>query len=85
MRSEMADSLVPKVPEEAHAASWGYTDMMVLQSAAGYYIGTMYEEKDADGNVLFQEPGSRDTDYIRTREEAEKLLASEMFETREHP
>ena len=52
----------------------GYTDLMVCQSAAGYYIGTMWEEKNAAGEVLWQEPGSRDSDYYKTAEDAQKCL-----------
>ena len=47
----------------------GYTDLQVLQSGAGFYIGTMYNNPDG-----FQEPGSRDSGYFATREEAEKEL-----------
>lgn len=47
----------------------GYSDLRVLQSGGGWYVGTVYT--DADG---FQEPGSRDTDYFPTREEAEIYL-----------
>ena len=55
-----------------------YSEMKVLQSAAGYYIGTIYTDPD-DG---FEEPGSRDSDYFDTREEAEKYL--EELEKGEH-
>lgn len=48
----------------------GYSDLKVMQSAAGYYIGTTYTDPK-DG---FTEPGSRDSDYFRTHEEAEKYL-----------
>jgi len=48
----------------------GYSELQVCQSAAGYYVGTMYYDKE-DG---FWEPGSRDSGYFRTSEEAEKFL-----------
>lgn len=48
----------------------GYSDLQVLQSGAGFYIGTTYTDP-TDG---FTEPGSRDSDYFATREEAEKYL-----------
>lgn len=57
-----------------------YTDLMVCQSAAGYYVGTMYEERDQDGNVKWQEPGSRDSDYFSTREAAQSYLGMVLEE-----
>lgn len=48
-----------------------YTDLMVLQSGAGYYIGTLYNNPDG-----YQEPGSRDSDYFATQEEAEQALGA---------
>jgi hypothetical protein len=49
-----------------------YTDMQVLKSAAGYYVGTLYIEPH--GGMV---PGSRDSfDYFRTPEEAEDHLAA---------
>lgn len=51
-----------------------YTDMQVLQSPAGYYIGTMYEEKDNAGSVVGGDFGSRDSEYFATREAAEQQL-----------
>lgn len=48
----------------------GYSELQVLSSAAGYYVGTTYTDPE-DG---FTEPGSRDSDYFRTHEEAERYL-----------
>lgn len=63
----------------------GYSELKVLQSAAGYYVGTTY----TDPKYGCEEPGSRDSHYFRTREEAEKYLKLvETFEgagTRHHP
>lgn len=56
------------IPEDEKV---GFSDLQVMQSGAGYYIGTIYTDPK-DG---FTEPGSRDSDYCATREEAEKLLA----------
>ncbi len=47
-----------------------FSDLRVLKSAAGWYIGTIHTL--AEG---FQEPGSRDTDYFPTKEIAEEVLA----------
>jgi hypothetical protein len=52
----------------------GYTDLMVCMSAAGYYVGTMYNNFTETGELMFQEPGSRDTGYYETREQAEYVL-----------
>lgn len=51
-----------------------YSELRVLKSAAGYYVGTVFEEFDAEGKVVFQEPGSRDTEYFSTQEEASDRL-----------
>lgn len=68
----------------------GYTELRVLKSAAGYYIGTMYEERDEDGKLKWQEPGSRDSEYFRTEEAAAKVLkymegSGDTDFCREHP
>ena len=55
--------------------SEGYTDLMVLQSAAGWYIGTLYQEDDG-----YYSPGSRDSIYFKTKEEAEKVLQRRRHE-----
>jgi hypothetical protein len=47
-----------------------YSDLQVLRSAAGYYIGTVHD----DGG--FKEPGSRDTNYFDKQSTAEKILAA---------
>jgi hypothetical protein len=47
-----------------------YSDMQVLRSAAGYYVGTLYHGEGLN------EPGSRDSEgYFKTRGEAEAHLA----------
>lgn len=67
MKSPMTERLPPD-------PSGRYTDMKVCKSAAGYYVGTVFENFDDAGNLLFEEPGSRDSDYFRTREEAQRFL-----------
>lgn len=47
-----------------------YSELQVLKSPAGYYVGTTYTGDDG-----LAEPGSRDSDYFPTREEAERFLA----------
>ena len=51
-----------------------YGPLEVLQSAAGFYIGTRWQEKDAQGRVVWEEPGSRDSGYFASREAAEREL-----------
>ena len=62
MRSEQVLTFASAVDEP------NYSDLQVLKSAAGSYIGTTYR---ADG---YYEPGSRDSDYYETREAAEADL-----------
>jgi hypothetical protein len=45
-----------------------YSDLQVLKSAAGWYVGTIYNNS---GNL---EPGSRDTDYFATEKDARFVL-----------
>lgn len=47
----------------------GYSEMQVLRSAAGYYVGTIYTDEDG-----FEEPGSRDSSYFKSEEEAQAYL-----------
>jgi hypothetical protein len=47
-----------------------YTVMQILKSAAGYYIGRMFW----DNTEKFWEPGSRESGYFTTREEAERAM-----------
>lgn len=57
-----------------------YTDLQVCQSGAGFYIGAMYKTPEG-----FTEPGSRDSQYFPTREEAQKALDSGIWEQRMWP
>jgi hypothetical protein len=56
----------------------GYSELMVCQSAAGYYLGTMYTDESG-----FEEPGSRESDYFPSRGEAE--IALEMWQCGHKP
>lgn len=51
-----------------------YTDLQVLRSGGGYYVGTLYRTDEG-----WDEPGSRDSDYFATKDDAttelERLLA----------
>lgn len=60
----------------------GYSELQVMSSAAGFYLGTIYTDPK-DG---FQEPGSRDSDYFVHKEMAEQALAKlEEFYTNASP
>lgn len=45
-----------------------YSDLIVLRSNAGYYLGTLFNGTE------FTEPGSRDTSYLETKSQAELAL-----------
>ncbi|UVN14238.1 hypothetical protein FBPa48_0029 [Pseudomonas phage vB_PaeP_FBPa48] len=67
MRSELVKQISPE--EEVN-----YSDLKVLESGAGYYIGTLYTNSEQDEFPGLVEPGSRDSDYFQTRAEAEFFL-----------
>lgn len=48
-----------------------YSDLQVLHSGGGFYVGTIYENPDG-----YSEPGSRDSDYFSTLQQAETHLAA---------
>lgn len=54
-----------------------YSPLQVLRSAAGYYIGTVYHNEDG-----FDEPGSRDSEYFATAEEAQHALDTDSYNER---
>ena len=66
MKSPMVQN-APYIPKSEKCC---YSDLQVMKSAAGYYVGTIYTDPK-DG---FKEPGSRDSDYFATQEEAEQEL-----------
>jgi hypothetical protein len=55
------------------------SNLMVMQSAAGYYIGREYW----DTEFQFPGPYSRESGYYRTREEAQSALQSGDWEVRD--
>lgn len=82
-------TLIPTDLEHSSAVRGGYSDLKVLSSAAGFYIGTLYEEFDAGGKCVWQEPGSRDSGYFRTADDAAKELrqieGGDLSDVRFHP
>lgn len=55
-----------------------YSDLKVLSSNAGYYIGTVYTSPEG-----FNEPGSRDSHYFPDK--ASATLYLEQVESSENP
>lgn len=55
------------IPPDGHK---DFTELQILKSAAGWYIGTIHTDPD-DGS---QEPGSRDSNYFDTKEDADMAL-----------
>lgn len=47
-----------------------YSPLKVMKSAAGYYVGTTH----TDPTYRFEEPGSRDSGYFGSREDAQAWL-----------
>lgn len=63
MKPPMVANL-PEIPNKDR-----YTELRVLKSAAGWYIGTLYIDPEYGA-----EPGSRDSGYFATKEEAGAFL-----------
>jgi hypothetical protein len=55
-----------------------YSPLQVMHSAAGYYIGRIFTDKNG-----MEVPGSRETHYYPTREAAENALLSGNFKFRD--
>lgn len=63
-----------------------YSDLMVLKSAAGYYIGTTYTHDENSPTPGLVEPGSRDSfEYYATEAEAQHALETKSWTQRPHP
>lgn len=57
--------MTSKSPQLSTSELKYYSKLMVLQSAAGYYIGSLYQEDPNEPS-----PGTRDSQYFRTEAEA---------------
>lgn len=60
-----------------HVGDVWYTDKQVMCSYAGYYVGTSCWDPDFGG---FEEPGSRESEYYETKEQAEKALTEMTYD-----
>ena len=63
-----------------------YSDLKVLSSGAGFYVGTVH----TDPEFGFDEPGSRDSDYFPDAESAAAFLdeivrTGDRSRLRQHP
>ena len=61
-----------------------YSDLKVMESAAGWYIGTTFHHTSGDYAGLV-EPGSRESGYYRSKVEAELALQTLTWTQRLHP
>ena len=50
------------------------SEPIVMASAAGWYVGTVYKEPECDDMIA---PYSRGTHYVATPEQAEQMLPKE--------
>ena len=57
-----------------------YSDLQVMQSPAGWYVGTIFHNNDG-----FNEPGSRESEYFESQELAQQALDNESWTQRENP
>ena len=62
---QVRETYSPGAPEPAN-----YSSLQILKSPAGYYLGTIYIDPDH----MFEEPGSRDTNYFPTLDQAIRAL-----------
>jgi hypothetical protein len=59
----MKSSVIPEAEKPQ------YSDLKVMRSAAGYYIGTSFRDEAGD-----ETPGSRDSGYLPTEADAQSFL-----------
>ncbi len=67
---------------QQHPSGCGeYSELKVLRSGAGYYIGTEHHHE-----LGFTEPGSRESEeYYASEKEAQDALDNESWTQRDHP
>jgi len=58
-----------------------YSDLTILSSPAGFYIGTLFTEHGSG----YTEPGSRESEYFEYRVAAERALANNTWTQRTNP
>lgn len=57
-----------------------YTDLQLMRSPAGWYIGTKFRNNEG-----FVEPGSRESEYFTTEEEAQHAFDTVAWTQRQNP
>lgn len=60
--------------DHPNAVRGAYSKLRVMRSAAGYYVGTMWQEFDSLGCTVMECPGSRESEYFETEQEANEML-----------
>lgn len=73
-RSPLVERIVP-ADQHIH-----YSDLQVLQSGVGWYIGTLYTDPEHG----FTEPGSRTSEYFSSAAAASEALATGRWHQRLH-
>lgn len=63
--------MTSKSPQLSTSECKDYTHLMVLRSEAGYYIGSLFIESP---NEMY--PGTRDSEYFKTEDQAKLALSS---------
>ena len=64
----------PQVVEMGLADSPNYSDLKVMNSEAGFYLGASYIIRSNSGKIIDEQPGSRCTGYFATVEQAQACL-----------
>lgn len=65
----MKSPMIEKAKYISEEEKGSYTDLQVMHSGAGYYVGTMYHNPEG-----YDEPGSRDSGYFKSFKEADDFL-----------
>jgi hypothetical protein len=70
----MRSPMIENAPYIDAADKTKYSDLKVMRSGAGWYVGTDYTQGPDDEFPGLVEPGSRDTEYMASKDEAEMTL-----------
>lgn len=62
-----------------------YSELKVMKSAAGWYIGTTFTHNETSPTPGMVEAGSRESQYFETRERAEDALKAGGWDQRYLP
>ena len=62
-----------------------YSDLKVMRSSAGYYIGTLFTHSSKSGYPGLEEPGTRESQYFPTEVHALQALIDDNWQQRLEP